>query len=127
MMIVSHLFAAAFSLKLFLPTAMDISGEKPDPSTCYEVVAYQPSRILPMFDQHTRSFDIAGKEWVIQQRWDDIGVASVVWEPVGLAVWLVCVCSYVYPLPNTLVRPCCWLSTLWCLHHRSLLVPESLS
>lgn len=50
----------------------------------YQLVAYQPTQgILPMFDQQTREFEFVGKKWVMQQHWGEIGVASVVWEPVS--------------------------------------------
>ncbi len=66
------------------PHMEDSPPKESDAATCYEIVAYQPSRgILPMFDEKTRNFEIAGKNWVIQQRWDEIGVASVVWEAVS--------------------------------------------
>lgn len=50
---------------------------------CYQVVPYQPKSILPMFEQKSRSFEFAGKTWVVIQEWEEIGVASVVWEPVS--------------------------------------------
>lgn len=54
-------------------------------NTCSQVVPYRPhyiSTILPMFHQEQRPFQFAGKEWVIKQQWDEIGVAAVVWESV---------------------------------------------
>lgn len=51
--------------------------------TCYQVVPYQPPAILPMFEQRNRSFEFAGKNWVVRQDWNDIGVAAVVWESVS--------------------------------------------
>ena len=55
-----------------------------DPSQ-YQLVLYEPtSRILPMFHEKRRKFEFSGKKWTILQQWDDIGVASVVWEAVSI-------------------------------------------
>lgn len=55
----------------------------PNPSQ-FQLVPYKPSsKILPMFHEKTRVFDFAGKQWTIMQQWDEIGVASVVWEAVS--------------------------------------------
>jgi hypothetical protein len=108
-MTVYSLFFATIYLQLLETAAMEKAEAEIYSAECQAVVPYQPSLILPMFAEHIRNFDIAGKSWAIQQRWDEMGVASVVWEPVGL-VWSVCVCAYTYPLPDTLSRPCCWLS-----------------
>ena len=69
-------------LATFLKASM--AGESRGAENCHQLVVYEAStRIFPTFDQKTRSFKFADKNWVIQQRWDEIGVASVVWEPVS--------------------------------------------
>ena len=62
-----------------------------DPSTCLndaevqcqQLVPYEPVRFLP-FQDNQREFVFAGKEWVIVQQWNEIGLAAVVWEAVSL-------------------------------------------
>ena len=61
-----------------------------DPSTCLndaevpcqQLVPYEPVRFLP-FQDNQREFVFAGKEWVIVQQWNEIGLAAVVWEAVS--------------------------------------------
>lgn len=54
-----------------------------DPSQ-FQLVLYEPNRrILPIFHEKSRIFEFAGKQWTILQQWDEIGVASVVWEAVS--------------------------------------------
>ena len=53
---------------------------------CYQLVPYEPRHvnvILPTFHEEQRSFNLADKEWIIEQQWSDIGVAAVVWEAVS--------------------------------------------
>ena len=80
---VSALFIGTLIVFLRAELAM---GEdvKEEEAACYQLVSYQPS-ILPMFTQQTRNFQFAGKNWTIKQNWDEIGVASVIWEPVSSA------------------------------------------
>lgn len=47
---------------------------------CSQIVLYQPAKIIPPFQEPKRRFSLAGREWLIEQRWDEIGVAAVVWE-----------------------------------------------
>lgn len=51
---------------------------------CYQLVPYKPSPVLPVFQEEKRSFEFAGKEWSVHQRWNDVGLASVVWEAVSI-------------------------------------------
>lgn len=52
--------------------------------TCdYQLVLYQPNPVLPVFHEVERSFNFAGKEWTVHQQWNEIGLASVVWEAVS--------------------------------------------
>ena len=50
-----------------------------------QIVLYQPAKIIPPFQESTRQFSLAGKEWLITQQWNEIGVAAVVWEAVSLS------------------------------------------
>ena len=63
---------------------MVMSEELEENGACYQLVPYQPPAILPMFEQKTRNFEFVGKSWTVKQDWEDIGVASVVWESVSL-------------------------------------------
>ena len=49
----------------------------------YQLVPYKPSPVLPVFQEEKRSFKFAGKEWIVHQQWNDVGLASVVWEAVS--------------------------------------------
>ena len=49
----------------------------------FQLVPYQPSPILSEFHQVKRSFEFAGKVWTVHQQWNDVGLASVVWEAVS--------------------------------------------
>ena len=51
---------------------------------CYQLVPYKPSPVLPVFQEEKRSFEFAGKEWSVHQQWNDVGLASVVWEAVSI-------------------------------------------
>lgn len=59
-------------------------------NTEYQLVPYRPSPVLSVFHEMERSFTFAGKEWTIHQQWNDVGLASVVWEAVS-TVCTVCV------------------------------------
>ena len=52
-------------------------------TTGYELVPYKPSTVLPVFQEEKRLFNFAGKEWTVHQQWNDVGLASVVWEAVS--------------------------------------------
>lgn len=52
-------------------------------TTGYELVPYKPSPVLPVFQEEKRLFKFAGKEWTVHQQWNDVGLASVVWEAVS--------------------------------------------
>ena len=58
-----------------------------NPSHCNQLVLYQPSNVLPIY-QEKREFEIARRKWMIVQQWNEIGLAAVIWEAV-------CVCMYV--------------------------------
>lgn len=63
---------------------------------CYQLVPYKPdydNPILPMFHQENRSFSFAGREWIIKQQWEEIGVAAVVWESVSFYSTLFYMCE----------------------------------
>lgn len=49
----------------------------------FQLMPYRPSPILSEFHEVQRSFEFAGKTWTIHQQWDDVGLASVVWEAVS--------------------------------------------
>ena len=59
------------------------SGEHGQPQPCHQIVLYQPAKIIPPFQEPKRRFSLAGREWLIEQQWDEIGVAAVVWEAVS--------------------------------------------
>eukprot|EP00118_Oscarella_pearsei_P001823 m.8603 g.8603 ORF g.8603 m.8603 type:complete len:235 (+) comp20726_c0_seq4:77-781(+) len=55
---------------------------------CSALVPYSPIQILP-FDQPERRFRFCGKEFVLKQRWQETGVAAVVWNAsVMMSEWL---------------------------------------
>ena len=47
-----------------------------------QLVVYSPPQFLQPLRERERRVEFAGREWVIQQNWDSVGVAAVVWEPV---------------------------------------------
>ena len=51
----------------------------------YQVVPYASAvpSLLPSLQEAERQFQFAGREWVIEQKWDQIGLAAVVWEAVS--------------------------------------------
>ncbi len=53
------------------------------PVPCGQLVVYEPPKILPQFQEPEKQFEFAGREWVILQRWNDLGVPAVVWEAVS--------------------------------------------
>ncbi|XP_005111925.1 protein N-lysine methyltransferase METTL21A isoform X2 [Aplysia californica] len=55
------------------------TDDKSSSSTALAVVLYDESRILP-HEKPSRSFQLAGEEFVIQQNWMGHGVAAVVWD-----------------------------------------------
>ena len=54
-------------------------------SNSYQVVPYASAvpSLLPLLQEAERQFQFAGREWVIEQKWDQIGLAAVVWEAVS--------------------------------------------
>lgn len=44
---------------------------------------YKPPQFLQPLQEKEKRVKFAGHEWIIQQNWDSVGVAAVVWEPVG--------------------------------------------
>ena len=57
-------------------------------SAGYQLVPYKPSPVLPVFQEEKRLFEFAGKEWMVHQQWNDVGLASVVWEAVSIVFLL---------------------------------------
>ena len=53
-------------------------------SSSHAVVLYQPELNTPLkrFRVPSRTFEFAGRQLTIQQKWDDHGVAAVVWDSV---------------------------------------------
>ena len=72
-----------------------------NPTHCSQLVLYQPSKVLPIFQEKKREFEIAGRKWIIVQQWNEIGLAAVIWEAVCVCVCVcvvytcVCVCACV--------------------------------
>lgn len=52
----------------------------------FQLVLYQPNVALPIFQEEQREFQIAGRTWRIVQQWNQIGLAAVVWEAVGISL-----------------------------------------
>lgn len=50
---------------------------------CYQIVPYEPVKIIPAFEVAQRRFHFAGREWVISQQWREVGLSAVVWEAVS--------------------------------------------
>ena len=65
-------------------SSSSIENEDQQQDGNYQIVPYRGS-VLPIFSQEARSFEFADKKWVISQSWEDIGVASVVWESVSVS------------------------------------------
>ena len=66
-----------------------------NPTHCSQLALYQPSKVLPIFQEKKREFEIAGRKWIIVQQWNEIGLAAVIWEAVCVCVCCVhvCVCA----------------------------------
>ena len=58
-------------------------GEGANPGWDQQLVVYSPPQFLQPLQQKERRVEFASREWIIQQDWDSIGVAAVVWEPVS--------------------------------------------
>lgn len=58
------------------------SSETTCSMACNALVLYQPELNTPLkrFKVPTRTFEFAGRQLTIQQKWDDHGVAAVVWD-----------------------------------------------
>ena len=54
-----------------------------DGAAGYQLVPYKPNPILSVFHEVKRLFIFGGVEWTIHQQWNDVGLASVVWEAVS--------------------------------------------
>ncbi len=82
------LYALIIIYPLVTGSNLSVTMSKPSEgeAACSQIVPYQPDSILPMFHQEKRQFEFAGLNWVLSQQWEEIGVASVVWESVS-ASW----------------------------------------
>ena len=47
---------------------------------------YSPPKFLQPLQEREKRVVFAGHEWVIEQNWDGVGVAAVVWEPVSESI-----------------------------------------
>ena len=50
-----------------------------------QLVLYDPPRVLQPLHERERRVCFGGREWVIQQHWESVGVAAVIWEAVSRA------------------------------------------
>ena len=57
---------------------MDSRSDNP-----WAVIPYEPPKTLGNFHTEERVFNFAGKEITIVQKWQDLGVAAVVWDAVS--------------------------------------------
>ena len=51
-----------------------------------QLVVYSPPKFLEPLLEREKKVVFAGREWVIEQNWDGVGIAAVIWEPVSLSV-----------------------------------------
>lgn len=63
------------------PSVADVS-QSTQSTHGYQVVPYVSVVPKPLLEIERR-FEFAGLEWVIEQQWDQIGLAAVVWEAVS--------------------------------------------
>ena len=47
-----------------------------------QLVIYNPPQFLKPLQEREKRLVFGGLEWIIEQHWDSIGVAAVIWEPV---------------------------------------------
>ena len=59
------------------------SGSETDSHNPWAVIPYEPPKTLGNFHTEERVFNFAGKEITIVQKWQDLGVAAVVWDAVS--------------------------------------------
>ena len=55
-----------------------------------QLVLYDPPRVLQPLHERERQVCFGGREWVIQQQWESVGVAAVIWEAVSRGGGVVC-------------------------------------
>ena len=91
-------------------------GEGTQPGWDQQLVVYNPPQFLQPLQQKERREEFASREWIIQQNWDGVGVAAVVWEPVSLSdgslllMYVVCflqalaLCRYLEEVGGQLLR-----------------------
>ena len=56
--------------------------DQPESGMTGQLVVYSPPLILKPLQEKEKRLVFGGQEWVIQQNWDSVGVAAVIWEPV---------------------------------------------
>ena len=49
-----------------------------------QLVLYSPPQFLQPLQEREKRVAFGGHEWVIEQNWESVGVAAVVWEPVSV-------------------------------------------
>ena len=49
----------------------------------HQLVVYNPPQFLKPLQEREKRLVFGGREWIIEQNWDSVGVAAVVWEPVS--------------------------------------------
>ena len=57
-----------------------------EPLLNHQLVLYSPPQFLQPFHEKEKRLVFGGREWVIEQDWESVGVAAVVWEPVSASL-----------------------------------------
>lgn len=48
-----------------------------------QLVLYSPPKFLQPLLEREKKLVFAGREWVVEQNWDGVGIAAVIWEAVS--------------------------------------------
>lgn len=62
-----------------------------EPPLDRQLVVYNPPQFLRPLQEREKRVVFGDREWVIQQDWEGVGVASVIWEPVFCICYSQCI------------------------------------
>ena len=65
-----------------------------EPPLDRQLVVYNPPQFLQPLQEREKRVEFGGREWVIKQDWEGVGVASVIWEPVFFICHSQCKCIF---------------------------------
>ena len=74
-----------YTTNLQIVCSQDVKDDG-EPLLNHQLVLYSPPQFLQPFHEKQKRLVFGGREWVIEQDWESVGVAAVVWEPVSASL-----------------------------------------